>query len=138
MEQSGRLRTGFIGSMRKAALLLWGVLMVGAVVLYRPAVTGLLLGGGISLGSLEFYRLLGTALLHPERVRRARILLYLVWTVKWPALWVLLYWALGDGLVAPEWLCVGLGVVPGAVMLLAVRAAAADVRRRGMAAEGQR
>jgi hypothetical protein len=137
MEQSRRLRTGFIGSVRKAALLLWGLLVVGALGAGRPAVTGVLLGGGISIGSFEFYRLLGAALLQPERVRRARIWLYLIWMVKWPALWLLLYWAIGDGQVALEWLCLGLGAVPAALMLLALCAAVADARRHGMAVEGE-
>ena len=137
MEQSRRLRTGFIGSVRTAAVLLWGILVVGALGAGRPAATGALLGGGISVGSFELYRLLGAALLQPERGGRARIWLYLIWAVKWPALWLLLYWALGDGHVSLEWLCLGLGAVPGAVMLLAVRAAVAGARRRGAAVEGQ-
>jgi hypothetical protein len=137
MRQSRRLRASFIGTVRKAGLLLWAVLVAGALAGDRPGVTGALLGGGISLGSFEFYRLLGAALLQPERRRRARIWLYLIWTVKWPGLWVLLYWALGDGRVAVEWLCLGLGVVPAAVMLLALAAAVGEARWRGMTTEGE-
>ncbi len=69
--------------------------------------------------------------------------LYLVWMVKWPALWVLLYWAMGDGQMTPESLCMGLGVVPATVTVLAVGAAVVELRRDRVAparpgAEGQR
>jgi len=143
MNSSERLEAGFLGRVRRGAVLVCVLLAVGALVVDRSALRGVLLGGGISIGSLELYRLVANALLHPERHRRARMWLYLVWVVKWPALWVLLYWAMGDGGVSPESLCMGLGVVPAAVTVLAVGGVVVELRRDRMAparpgAEGQR
>jgi len=148
MNGSERFEAGFLGGVRRGAVLVCVLLAVGALVVDRSALGGMLLGGGISIGSLELYRLLAAALLHPGRGRRARVWLYRVWVVKWPGLWVLLYWAMGEGRVTLESLCVGLGVVPAAVAVQAVRGVVVELRRDRMqeaaelrsasTAEGQR
>ncbi len=135
MDDSTSLEIGFIGKARRTAVLVLSLEIICALALNRAALAGLLLGAAISIGSFEYYRLAARALLRPNGGRRARLWLYAVWWVKWPALWVLLYWAMGRWGMSPEWLCAGLSVIPVAVMLLAGVALASGARRRTAAAE---
>ena len=61
--------------------------------------------------------------------RRRRAVLWAVWVLKWPVLGTVLWLALRNGWVSAGWLCVGVGLTPGVIVMMA--AAAAVGRRRG-------
>ena len=88
------------------------------------------LGGGLSLGILAFHRGLANRWRRPRRRRAAKVLFWVIWLLKWPALGVVLCAALSRGWVTPGWLCAGVGLIPAVTTLMALKALMADGWRR--------
>jgi len=81
---------------------------------------GLAIGGGITLGFFVLHLALARQWIAPTRRRSARIYLWFVWLLKWPASATLLYLALTSGWADPVWLCLGAGIVPLAATAVAL------------------
>ncbi len=101
-----------------------------AVLLALPAgagrALGLAIGGGFTLGFLALHLALARQWIAPTRRRSARVYLWAVWLVKWPAAGTLLYLAFRSGLADPAWLCLGAGIVPLVATVFAARALLAE------------
>jgi hypothetical protein len=82
---------------------------------------GFAIGGGITLGFFALHLALARQWMAPARRRSARIYLWLVWIVKWPAAATLLYLALTSGWADAIWLCLGAGTVPLVATAFAAR-----------------
>ena len=82
---------------------------------------GLAAGGAITLGFFALHLALARQWTAPSRRRSARIYLWFVWLVKWPACATLLYLALASASADPVWLCLGTGIVPLVATAFALR-----------------
>ena len=100
---------------------LWSLAVLAALGAGTAQAFGLAVGGGFTLGFLALHLALARQWIAPSRRRSARIYLWLVWLVKWPAAGTLLYLALKSGLADPIWLCLGAGVVPLVATVFAAR-----------------
>lgn len=125
---TGDLDAGALPRVARWALALWAALLVVTLPCDRRAAAAIALGGAISLGSFQCYRVLVPAWVRRSRPRLARIGLPALSLAKWPVLWVMLSWAVGTQGLSAEWLCVGLGLIPAAVTALAISAVAVEVR----------
>ncbi len=108
-------RIGLVELVVRRALAVWVVGTLCALPFDLGAAVGLALGGGLGIGSVLLYRGLARAWLRPERRRRGKYVLALLWVVKWPVLGGLLYVGLRFGQASPVWVCVGVGLVPAVV-----------------------
>jgi len=117
---TGELDTSVLPRLTRWALALWAGVLAVALVCDRPTAAGIALGGAISLGSLQGYRVLVPAWVRRDRPRLARIGIPALSFAKWPLLWIVLSWAVRSQELPVEWLFVGLGLVPAAVMGLAI------------------
>lgn len=129
-----RLPIGLMQRVERWSLTVLALAVAAAFAVDREAAAGIALGGVVSLGLFGLHRALVRSWLEPSwRGRRARVWFWSVWFLKWPALGVLLYVSLSRGWVAPLWLCVGVGLVPGVTTALALRALVIDGWRGGAA-----
>ncbi|HUU55363.1 MAG TPA: hypothetical protein VMY87_10640 [Armatimonadota bacterium] len=90
----------------------WSLAALAALGAGPGRALGLAVGGGITLGFFALHLALARQWIAPARRRSARIYLWFVWLVKWPASGTLLYLALTSGYADPVWLCLGAGIVP--------------------------
>jgi hypothetical protein len=127
---TGELDADVLPRLARWALVLWAALLAVTLPFDRRAAAAIALGGAISLGSFQCYRMLVPAWVRRDRPRLARIGLPALSLVKWPVLWVVLSWAVRTQGLSVEWLCVGLGLIPAAVTALAISTVAADARRQ--------
>ena len=125
-----RLHLGLAQRVVGWSLAAWAVGTLGAAALGWLATAGFALGAALSLGLFSLHRALVVTCVRPERWRRRRVVFWLVWVVKWPALGTLLYIAVRGGWVAPAWLCAGVALVPAVATALALHAVIADGWRR--------
>jgi len=116
-------RKGLVGLVMERALIAWALSVLAALALDPRAASGLAVGGGISLATLALYRALVKTCVHPARWRARRLAFAGIWLAKWPAIGLLLYWALKHWGVSPAWLCVGVSLVPAVVTAVAAWAA---------------
>ena len=99
----------------------WSVAVLAALGAGPGRALGLAAGGGITLGFFALHLTLARQWIAPTRRRSARVYLWLLWLVKWPAAATLLYLALKSGWADPIWLCLGAGTVPLVATALALR-----------------
>lgn len=123
--QVDRLPVGLVERVGRWALVSWLAATLGMLAVDRGAAASLALGGAVSLGSFGFHALVVKVLLRPGVSRLARVGLWLVWLLKWPALGVVLWVALQSSWMSLPWLCLGLGVVPAVTTALVVKSLAA-------------
>lgn len=98
----------------------WSLAVLAALGAGPGRALGLAAGGGITLGFFALHLALARQWIAPTRRGSARIYLWFVWLVKWPACGTLLYLALTSGRADPIWLCLGAGIVPLTATALAL------------------
>ncbi|MCJ7752237.1 MAG: hypothetical protein MUQ65_14315 [Armatimonadetes bacterium] len=99
----------------------WSLAVLAALTAGPGRALGLAAGGGITLGFFALHLALARQWTAPTRRRSARIYLWFVWLVKWPACGTLLYLALTSGWADPIWLCLGAGIIPLVATAFALR-----------------
>jgi hypothetical protein len=104
---------GIVEVVVRRALIVWAGGTLCLLAVGPGAALGMALGGAMSIGILLLYRALVRAWVRPDRWRKGRFVLAGIWLAKWPAVGVLLYFALTQWRVSALWLCVGVGLVPG-------------------------
>lgn len=98
----------------------WSLAVLATLGAGADKALGLAIGGGITLGFFVLHLALARQWIAPTRRRSARIYLWFVWLLKWPASGTLLYLALTSGWADPVWLCLGAGIVPLAATAVAL------------------
>jgi len=103
-------------------------LFVGAAVAAadRRGALGLAFGAALGLALLGLHRRMLTGLVERQGRLAGAIASWALWSIKWPALGVLLYFGLRSGWLAPGWFCLGVGLPPAVAVALAVRALALE------------
>jgi len=91
-----------------------------------PMAVGIALGGGFMLALCGLYRVLAAAMFAARTRRRALVLFWLVWAVKWPGLCAALYFGFKSGVAAPVGVAIGAGLLPAVAVLLVLRALLVD------------
>ena len=99
----------------------WSLAVLAALGVGTGEAFGLAVGGGFTLGFLALHLALARQWIAPTRRRSARVYLWLLWLVKWPAAATILYLALTSGWADPIWLCLGAGTVPLVATVFAAR-----------------
>lgn len=99
---------------------LWSLAVLATLGAGADKALGIAIGGGITLGFFVLHLALARQWMAPARRRSARIYLWFVWLLKWPASGTLLYLALTSGWADPIWLCLGAGIVPLAATAVAL------------------
>ena len=99
----------------------WSLAVLAALGAGPGRALGLAAGGGLTLGFFALHLALARQWIEPARRRSARVYLWLLWLVKWPAAATLLYLSLKSGWADPIWLCLGAGTVPLVATAFALR-----------------
>ena len=99
----------------------WSLAVLAALGAGADKALGIATGGGVTLGFFVLHLALARQWIAPTRRRSARIYLWFVWLVKWPACGTLLYLALTSGWADPIWLCLGAGIIPLVATAFALR-----------------
>ena len=99
----------------------WSLAVLATLGAGADKALGLAIGGGFTLGFLALHLALARQWIAPTRRRSARIYLWFLWLVKWPAAATILYLALKSGWADPIWLCLGAGTVPLVATVFAAR-----------------
>jgi hypothetical protein len=113
---SGGTDRGFVKWVQKAALALLLVFVPLAGLYGKKVVLGYGLGGAIGLAMLWSHQWLAARAFERGAQGLRRPLLGL-WLLKYPALVAVLYFAVARRAVSPAALCVGLGLVPFAMVI---------------------
>jgi hypothetical protein len=100
---------------------IWSLSVLAALPAGPDKALGLAAGGGIILGFFALHLALARQWTAHPRPRFARIYLWFIWLLKWPACGLLLYLAIASGRAHPIWLCLGAGIVPLVATTLALR-----------------
>ena len=98
----------------------WSLAVLATLGAGADKALGIATGGGVTLGFFVLHLALARQWIAPTRRRSARIYLWFVWLVKWPASGMLLYLAINSGWADPIWLCLGAGIVPLAATAVAL------------------
>ncbi len=105
----------------------------GALAVNPRASFGMAAGATTSLLFVSLHRWLFLSI-RGQPTTRGLLICWLAWLVKWPALGVPLYFGMKSGLVAGGWFCLGVGLLPGVAVALALRTVVADVWQTAAAA----
>jgi hypothetical protein len=116
-------------------LIAWVLASAGLAAADSRAAIGFSSGGAVSLGIFSLHRSLVRWWWCKSDRRKARVWLWIIWVMKWPLVGTFLYCALKTGRVAPEWICVGAGLVPAMATIAAVQSLVAARRSPSAGAE---
>jgi hypothetical protein len=114
----------------------WGVgsyllLSLGAFCWDRALGGGVAVGGALTLSLFGIHSVLAPTMFSAPTARRSRVLFWLVWTGKWPAIGAALFYSLRAGLASPLGLGAGAAILPAVATGLALHALVADTWARG-------
>lgn len=129
MGEVDRFHVGLVERITRWALVATLALTGAALTTGVRATLGVALGGSIGLLLFGLHRRLFGSFLQPRRKLRGLVGYWALWSVKWPLLGGVLYFSLKSGMVSAGWLCIGVSIIPGVAVALALRALAADCCR---------
>lgn len=117
--KTDRLLAAVVSRVTICAVVMAALVTMAGFIVSRHAGVGAALGSGMSLGSLVLYYALTRLWLRPSPRRTGRVVAWLAWALKWPLLLTLLWWAVCRLQTNLAWLCIGVGVVPMAILMVA-------------------